>query len=253
MANIFLIILLGLVATASEILGGWLVVKNRKWFQLSHEYLLALGAGFLLALVITELIPISFQEIKSVDAALWILIGFSTMHFVEHTLVGHFHFGEETHHEKLAVSKIVGLSTSTGLFMHAFFDGFIISSALQFNLSIGLTVFLGIILHKFPEGLTVATIMRKVSDSDNLIMKTVVFVSSGTMLGILVVFLISSLDLTYIGYIFAFSAGTALYVGGSDLIPEINKSENRIMPVIVFVGMLFFYISKVLIEIGLQN
>ena len=47
---------------------------------------------------------------------------------------------------------------------------------------------------------------------------------------------------------FAFSAGAAVYVGASDLIPEINKSENRLPPLIVFVGMLLFYFSERVLE-----
>ncbi|MDA0986686.1 MAG: ZIP family metal transporter [Bacteroidetes bacterium] len=247
------IILLGLLAMAAEIFGGWLVVKKRKWFQISNEYFLALGSGFLIALVIIELIPLSFNEISFANASLWILFGFSAMHFFEHTVVGHLHFGEETHHDKINVNKFVGFSTSTGLFIHAFFDGFMISSALQFNFAVGIAVFIGIILHKFPEGLTVATIMSKATESVSVIMRTIIFVSSGTLLGIITVFFISSFNTTYLGYIFAFSAGNALYIGGSDLIPEVNRSENRITPIIVFVGMLLFYISKELIEFGLKN
>ncbi len=43
------------------------------------------------------------------------------------------------------------------------------------------------------------------------------------------------------GAAFAFSAGIATYVGASDLIPEINHSKNRIIPLLVFGGMLLFY------------
>jgi hypothetical protein len=38
-----------------------------------------------------------------------------------------------------------------------------------------------------------------------------------------------------------------MYVGASDLIPEINRSKNRIAPIVVFVGMILFYISSVVV------
>jgi zinc transporter ZupT len=47
---------------------------------------------------------------------------------------------------------------------------------------------------------------------------------------------------------FAFSAGIATYVGASDLIPEINHSRNRVIPVLVFAGMVLFYVSKRMLE-----
>jgi zinc transporter ZupT len=50
------------------------------------------------------------------------------------------------------------------------------------------------------------------------------------------------------GLAFAFSAGIATYVGASDLIPEINHSRNRIIPVLVFGGRLLFYAGSRLLE-----
>ncbi len=44
-----------------------------------------------------------------------------------------------------------------------------------------------------------------------------------------------------------FSAGAGMYVGASDLIPEINRSKNRIAPIVVFVGMVLFYVSSVIV------
>ena len=51
------IILFGLVASLAEVLGGWLVVMRADWPKRVQEYLLALGAGFILALVFVELVP----------------------------------------------------------------------------------------------------------------------------------------------------------------------------------------------------
>jgi len=39
-----------------------------------------------------------------------------------------------------------------------------------------------------------------------------------------------------------------VYVGASDLIPEINKSKDRIPPLVVFLGMVLFYFSEMLLE-----
>jgi zinc transporter ZupT len=51
-----------------------------------------------------------------------------------------------------------------------------------------------------------------------------------------------------IGFLFAFSAGAALYVGACDLIPEINKTRGRKAPVLVFIGMILFYLGKLLFD-----
>ena len=125
----FTIILFGLVAASAEILGGSVVLMQKEWPQKIQEYLLALGAGFILALVLLDLIPASITGIGS-TAPLLILTGFSVMHFAEHTVVGHLHFGEEVHSEVM-VSKVASYSAFWGLFIHAFFDGVSISAGMQ--------------------------------------------------------------------------------------------------------------------------
>ena len=60
--------------------------------------------------------------------------------------------------------------------------------------------------------------------------------------------MIGGISEALVGTAFAFSAGIATYVGASDLIPEINHSKNRIIPLLVFVGMLLFYAGKVALE-----
>ena len=236
------IILFGLIAAGAEILGGTLIVLRKEWPKQVQEYLIALSAGFLLALVFFELIPESINFLGGV-ASLYIIIGFSLLHFFEHTLVGHFHFGEETHHEAM-ISPIASISAFSGLFVHAFFDGLSISAGMQYNFYIGLLVFIAIFLHKLPEGLTIASIMLAANRPRKNAFIASIAIGVATMLGIVVVFLLSTVDAKAVGIAFAFSAGAATYVGASDLIPEINRSGNRVTPLIVFAGMILFYLSR---------
>ena len=64
-----------------------------------------------------------------------------------------------------------------------------------------------------------------------------------TLAGALLVLFFVSIDATLIGFLFAFSAGSSVYVGACDLIPEINKSRGRSAPLLVFLGMLLFWIG----------
>ncbi len=235
------IILFGLIAAGAEILGGGLIVLRKEWPKRVQEYLIALSAGFLLALVFFELIPESLNLLGT-SAPLYIVIGFGLLHFFEHTIVGHLHFGEETHAEAM-ISPVAILSAFSGLFVHAFFDGLSISAGMQYSPYIGVLVFIAILLHKLPEGLTIASIMLAANQPRKNAFIASLAIGVATMLGILVVFLLADVDRKFVGIAFAFSAGAATYVGASDLIPEINRSKNRITPLIVFGGMLLFYLS----------
>ncbi|MEO8166930.1 MAG: ZIP family metal transporter [bacterium] len=239
------IIVYGLIAALAEILGGSLVVLRKEWPKKVQEYLLALSAGFILALVFIELIPESIAAI-GIQAPLYMLAGYSVLHFFEHTIVGHLHFGEETHHDVM-ISKAASISTFGGLFIHAFFDGFAISAAMQFDFYLGLLVFFAVLLHKIPEGLTIASVMLAAEHRRRTAFLASAAIGVATMLGIVSVFLLAEISLAVVGIAFAFSAGIATYVGASDLIPEINHSKNRIIPVLVFGGMALFYVGKVLL------
>lgn len=243
---ILTILLFGFVAASAEILGGMLIVRKRIWPRRVQEILLALGAGFILALVFLKLIPASI-DLLGEKAALFMIIGFATIHFFEHTIVGHLHFGEETHSEVM-VSKVASVSAFVGLFIHAFFDGFSISVGLQFDYVIGLLVFVAVLLHKVPEGITIGSIMLAAGHERKTIMLSAIGIGFATLLGTIVALLFGTVSVELIGTAFAFSAGAATYVGASDLIPEINKSEDRIPPIIVFFGMILFYLSNNFLE-----
>ncbi len=240
-----LIIVYGLFAAAAELLGGALVILKKDWPRAIQEYLLALGAGFILALVFIELVPESIHALGS-EAPLVMLLGYAVLHFFEHTVVGHLHFGEETHSEVM-VSNVASFTTFIGLSIHAFFDGFAISIGMQFNYYLGVMIFVAVLLHKIPEGLTIASVMIAARRRRKTAFLASAAVAIATMLGVLSAFLLAEISERLVGFAFAFSAGLATYVGASDLIPEINHSRTRVIPLMVFGGMLLFYGGSILV------
>jgi zinc transporter ZupT len=240
------ILLLAFIASLAVILGGTLIISRKSWPTRVQETLLALSAGFILSLVFLKLVPVSFEFIGE-NAAIWILIGFATVHFFEHTIVGHLHFGEETHPDVL-ISKTTGYSAFVGLFTHAFFDGLSISVGFQYDFYIGLLIFFAILLHKFPEGLTIGSIMMTAGFPRKLVLYSAIGIGLATFLGACSVFLLENVDARLAGIAFAFSAGTVTYVGASDLIPEVNKTKSRLPPILVFAGMILFYLSEKILD-----
>ncbi|MFN3135942.1 MAG: ZIP family metal transporter [Candidatus Kryptonium sp.] len=237
-----LILTLGLVATIAEILGGFIIILTQKWPQKFQDYMLAIAAGFIIALALTNLIPESIESVGEV-APILIMLGYATLHLFEHTLVPHLHFGEETHSEHV-ISKTASLSIFFALFVHAFFDGMAIAISLKFNYILGLLVFMGIFLHKFPEGMTVASV---ISASGKKVITSLILTSLvgfATFAGVLSALIIPLINPKLVGYLFAFISGIALYVGTTDLVPEINNSKTKLAPIVIFIGMLIFYIAS---------
>src|SRR6266568_6255731 len=128
MNPIALSILLGLTAGVANIAGGALLAR-REWEQRYLKYFMALGAGFMLATAITEMVPasVTMEGGSGGRAGFLVLLGYLIIHFCEHVVSGHFHFGEETHHDEF-VNHSKSNTVLLGLVIHSFFDGIAIAS-----------------------------------------------------------------------------------------------------------------------------
>src|SRR3990167_7449860 len=149
-------LVLGLVAAIANFVGG-LVVVGRSWQPLYLRSFIALGSGFMLAASLLEMLPESFALLGS-PAATWLLGGYLLMHFFEHTLSAHFHFGEETHAAEVSGTRRTQ-TVLLGLVIHAFVDGISIASGFLISDFLGWVVFLAVFLHKMPEGFAVSSVM----------------------------------------------------------------------------------------------
>jgi len=230
MHPILLSILLGLTAAAANIFGGAIIVQ-KNWERAYLKYFVALGAGFMLATAIVELFPASL-ELQGKSAAFWILIGYLIIHFCEHTVTPHFHFGEETHADEFVHSH-TGYSILIGLLIHTFFDGIAIASGFIVSNWLGWVVFLAVFLHKIPEGFTVASVMLAGGQSRRVAWGASVLLGAATLAGVLTMALFRH----QVSYGLPLSAGVTIYVAASDLMPEVNREPGVRMALVVFLGV----------------
>ncbi len=223
-------LLLGLTAAAANILGG-LFILRRNWSRQYLNYFLALGAGFMLAAAILEILPESVALTGNLSYFL-VLVGYFLVHFFEHTLAPHFHFGEETHVEHF-VPHHAGISALLGLSIHTFFDGVAIASGFLVSGWLGGIIFLAVFLHKIPEGFTVASLMLATGQSRRTAFLAAIWLGLATVAGILLMGVLHS----QVGYALPISAGVTLYVAATDLIPEVNRVPDTRMALLVFLGV----------------
>src|SRR5438046_9204485 len=121
------------------------------------RYFVALGAGVMLAAAVLEMIPEGLH-LNPQATPLLILTGYCGVHLLEHTLVPHFHFGEETHAgEFLSARK--SYSVLFGLAMHTFFDGVAIGSGFVVSDWLGWIMLFAVCLHEMREGFTMTVVV----------------------------------------------------------------------------------------------
>src|ERR1700739_4072095 len=174
-------ILLGLTAAAANIFGGAIIVQ-RHWERRYLRYFVALGAGFMLATALVEMIPESL-ELTGKPAALLVLLGYLIVHFFEHTVTPHFHFGEETHASEFMEAH-KGYFVLGGLMIHSLFDGIAISSGFIVSNWLGWLIFFAVFLHKVPEGFTIASVMLASGRSRGTAWGASVILGGATLAGV---------------------------------------------------------------------
>ncbi len=223
-------ILLGLTAAAANVFGGTIIVQKH-WEKDYLRYFVALGAGFMLATALAEMVPESI-ELAGHKAALLVLGGYLLVHFFEHTITPHFHYGEETHAEEYVHSHR-RLSILVGLMIHTFFDGIAITSGFLVSPWLGWVIFVAVFLHKIPEGFTVTSVMLASGLSKRRSWLASVWLGLATLAGVLTM----AVGKHAVSYGLPVAAGVTIYVAASDLIPEVNREPGVKMALLVFVGV----------------
>jgi ZIP family zinc transporter/zinc and cadmium transporter len=232
-------LLLGTIAALADVAGGLVLVRARG-VERYLRYFVALGAGFLMATAVIEMAPESLKLSPRLGPIL-IMAGYCVVHLLEHTINAHFHFGEETHHGEF-VSRHTGNSVMAGLSVHALFDGVAIGSGFVVSAGLGMLIFLAILLHKAPEGFTMASVMLASGRSRTAAFYSAVLLAAATLAGVLVIELAPAL----LPYGLPISAGVALYVAATDLVPEVNREPGIRMALVFFAGVGAFLLLRLL-------
>jgi len=219
----------GAFAALATVAGGWLVAR-REWSRRYLRYLLALGAGFMLAVVFVEVIPEAY-ELSGSRALMYVLGGYLVVHLFVHTLSQHVHFGEETHVEEVRSGHTAEVALA-GLVLHALFDGVMVGAGFLVSAYLGGVLLAAVVLHKLPEGFTAASLMLARGRTRGAAFAAACGLGGATLAGsVFTAFLAGQA-----GVVLPFSAGLTLYVAASDLVPEVNQERDLGVAGTVFLG-----------------
>jgi zinc transporter ZupT len=248
------LLIFGFLAALANVFGGLILFPSRvhTTYKAGIKYLLALGAGFMLAVTFIEIVPKTVQIWQKTHPEssedlyvpmLLLLIGYMVTQFFEHTIAPHFHLGEEVHTDHL-ISTRSAYSGVGGFFIHTFFDGISIAAASQIDVKIGFLVFLAVFLHKLPEGFTVGSMMIAAGKGRRGVMIATSLIGLTTLFGVLLFGLLGPILGFSVAYALPLASGVTLYVAASDLIPEVNHHGGRrpLVSLSVFAGVALFFL-----------
>jgi ZIP family zinc transporter/zinc and cadmium transporter len=224
-----------LLAALANVLGAAAVTSRARWSMRALDVMVALSAGFMIAVSLGELLPEAIER-SGRSAALAALAGYMLVHLTQHTFARHFHFGEETHEVNTAVSA----SALVGLLLHTFFDGVAIASGFAVSAALGFLVFMAVLLHKLPEGLAISSLFLAAGAGRRAALGAAAALGVATVLGVFMTEYITGLRSMGL----AVSAGVTLYVAASNLVPEFQAKLGWRMPISFFAGCGLFFAAR---------
>jgi len=262
------LLIFGLLAALANILGG--LVLSPKAFHKRYnrwlKYLLALGAGFMLAVTFIEILPRSMEEWQRqagsssaslLGPMLLVLAGYLITQFFEHTVAPHLHLGGEMHcddHDHEMILPRTAYTAVAGLLIHTFFDGVSIAAASEIDMRTGTLVFIAVFLHKFPEGFTIGSMITAAGKGMREVLAATSLIGVVTLIGVIAFYLAGPAAGFSVAYALPFAGGIALYVSASDLIPEVNHhgGKNPLVSLSVFAGVALFFMTHQLLHATME-
>ena len=232
-------LLFGAIAGATSILGTLLVLFWRDWTTKHSHFVNSMAAGLILGVAFLGLMPEAIE--LSPHALGFVLIGFMIFYVLETALV--FHSGSEIHfesqHDRVSAGRAWVIFA--GLFLHSFIDGIVIGVGFEVSHQLGLLAATSVILHELPEGIsTFALLINRLDTRSTLRLSLAVCLATplGAMLGMAV---LPGMSPTSLGAVLAATAGSFVYIGASDLVPETHTHVGWINAVFLIAGAVLAY------------
>jgi zinc and cadmium transporter len=210
---------LSLIIFGAGLLAGILPFFFRWSHRTAHRWI-AFGAGSILGAAFLHMIPEGF-EVSGASSLPMVLVGFLLLYVIEQFSLKHPH--EEDHGEFYEL----GFLTFIGLTIHDLIDGIALGSG-GAQTAVTPAIFLALVLHKVPTTFSLSLLLLH---GDYTRKRIVLFLSIlllaipiGTLLSQMIVGMTGA-GVVAVGYLIHFSAGTFIYIGAYELLPEMHRKS----------------------------
>lgn len=186
------------------------------------ELMVAFAVGALLGDVFVHILPELSEEGFTIEISIGILLGIIVFFVLEKFV--HWHHCHHTHHKK-KYHTFTYMSLA-GDFLHNAIDGIILAGAFMASPVIGFSTAIAIMLHEIPQEIADFSVLlkggfsRKKALALNFLTALTAFIGAGIAL-VLGNWIQGSIPL-----LLAFAAGSFLYIGGTDLLPQLHENKN---------------------------
>ena len=229
------IIIYSALAGISTLVGIYLVLKREKWALKNSMLLVSFSGGVILTAAFLNILPEAI-EINNNSLA-YVLITLIVFYIVEHSMMIH------SCPEGKCESHPMGWLGFFGIGFHSLLDGVAIGAGFEASFSLGVVATVGVLLHELPEGITITSLLLHTGFSRKKTIILTWIVAAATPIGAIgSYFLLKDVSRELLGFFLAITAGSFIYVGASDLLPETHKNSDKRNILSVISGVLLIYI-----------
>ena len=220
------------VLAACVTTAGIVVIRRfEPWGRRNTTYFACFAAGVLIAVSFLHIIPTAFA--MSLQAPVYLLVGYLLMHVLNRFLMAYVCDKPETAH------YAIGLVPMLGIGFHSFIDGVIYSVTFTVSFFTGVLATIGMVLHEFPEGIvTYLLMLRGGFSKKRALICAFLAAAVTTPLGTLVSYpVVSQIQKPALSALLSLSAGALVYVGATHLLPRAEQEPRRFSLIALATGI----------------
>lgn len=226
----FMPIILASMTLVSTGLGGMAAIR----FRDRLHFLLGFSSGAVIAVALFDILPEVFAIHGGAAYMPLAAVGFLAFFGLERYTA--MHRAREHVHRAKAHEQELGAMSAAGLVFHSFLDGVAIGVGFQTSAQIGLLIALGIITHDLSDGLNTVTVVLA---HENPLKRAIFWLALDMIAPVLGATATLLVNLNgVLPWLLAFFAGSFLYIGASDLLPEAKEHDSPLVGVATAAGML---------------
>lgn len=219
MTTFLWILLSGLLMSAIALVGSVTLVLRESTLERILLPLVAFAAGSLVGGALFHMIPAALRGMPVMTTFVWVALGFLLFFALEQFL--HWH---HCHRASARCRKPLTYLILIGDALHNFLGGLAIAGVFLVDVRLGLAAWLAAAAHEIPQELGDFGVLVHGGWDKRQALLFNVFSGLSFLVGGLVTW-VASLQVD-VGWLVPLAAGNFLYIGASDLVPEINKAHT---------------------------
>jgi len=223
-----------LVVSLVSLIGVFTLSFRESFLRASIFFLVSLAVGALLGDAIIHLIPEAIEEFggNAPQAALWVLMGFLVFFILEKFLRWHHAHGlEDTHGDPESVVAAHGRVKPVGPLVlvsdgfHNFIDGVIIAASYAISIELGIATTIAVILHEIPQEIGDFGVLIHAGFTKTRALLMNFLSALLAVAGAAAFILLEGTHESLLPALLGISAGSFIYIAGSDLVPELQQNN----------------------------